>query len=41
MIQTGLNNPDKFVKSARSILEQNDRGGYTVPTDRLYPYQWN
>lgn len=26
---------------ARGILAQNDRGGYTVPTDGLYPYQWN
>lgn len=26
---------------AREILETNDRGGYTVPTARLYPYQWN
>ena len=26
---------------ARSILERNDRGRYTVPTDGLYPHQWN
>ncbi len=26
---------------ARAILSKNDRGGYTVPTARLYPYQWN
>jgi len=26
---------------ARAILEKNDRGGYTIPTARLYPYQWN
>lgn len=26
---------------ALSILQRNDRGGYTVPTARLYPYQWN
>jgi hypothetical protein len=26
---------------ARAILRGNDRGGYTVPTDGLYPYQWN
>lgn len=26
---------------AREILRLNDRGGYTVPTDGLYPYQWN
>ncbi len=22
-------------------MAANDRGGYTVPTDRLYPFQWN
>lgn len=26
---------------ARDILRRNDRDGYTVPTDGLYPYQWN
>jgi glycogen debranching enzyme len=26
---------------ARAILTGNDRGGYTVPTEGLYPYQWN
>ncbi len=26
---------------ALEILRANDRGGYTVPTARLYPYQWN
>lgn len=26
---------------AREILRGNDRGGYTVPTSGLYPYQWN
>jgi hypothetical protein len=26
---------------ARAILRKNDRGGYTVPTDGLYPFQWN
>lgn len=29
------------VEQARAILAANDRGGYTVPTDRLYPFQWN
>ena len=28
-------------EAARAILRKNDRGGYTVPTDGLYPYQWN
>ena len=28
-------------ESARAVLRANDRGGYTVPTDRLYPFQWN
>ena len=26
---------------ARDILAKNDRGGFTVPTAKLYPYQWN
>jgi hypothetical protein len=29
------------VGAARAILRDNDRGGYTVPTAGLYPYQWN
>ena len=28
-------------REARDILTANDRGSYTVPTDGLYPYQWN
>lgn len=28
-------------KQARSILIENDQGGYTIPTRGLYPYQWN
>jgi glycogen debranching enzyme len=30
-----------FLDHARAVLAANDRGGYTVPTDRLYPFQWN
>src|SRR5882724_6598914 len=26
---------------ARQILKDNDRGGYTIPSARLYPFQWN
>jgi glycogen debranching enzyme len=26
---------------AIAIMRTNDRGGYTVPTARLYPFQWN
>jgi hypothetical protein len=28
-------------EAARAVLRANDRGGYTVPTTGLYPYQWN
>ncbi len=28
-------------EQAREILRRNDKGGYTVPTHGLYPYQWN
>jgi glycogen debranching enzyme len=30
-----------LAERARAILAANDRGGYTVPTDKLYPFQWN
>lgn len=28
-------------EEARAILTANDRGGYTVPNGRVYPFQWN
>lgn len=28
-------------REAKAILLANDRGGYTIPTEGLYPYQWN
>ncbi|HZG68064.1 MAG TPA: hypothetical protein VEZ12_15075, partial [Herpetosiphonaceae bacterium] len=28
-------------RRAREILAANDRGGYTVPNGRVYPFQWN
>ncbi|WP_297580706.1 hypothetical protein [Roseibium sp.] len=28
-------------QTAKSILTENDQGGYTIPTKGLYPYQWN
>ncbi|OYW49918.1 MAG: hypothetical protein B7Y36_00490 [Novosphingobium sp. 28-62-57] len=31
----------KLDQQAREILQRNDRGGYTVPTHGLYPFQWN
>lgn len=31
----------QYTDLARGILERNDKGGYTVPTARLYPFQWN
>ena len=36
--------PERLVTldaQAQEILRKNDRGGYTVPTAGLYPYQWN
>jgi hypothetical protein len=32
---------DDMKAQARAILALNDRGGYTVPTAGLYPFQWN
>jgi glycogen debranching enzyme len=34
-------NSDPLIATAQEILRGNDRGGYAVPTDRLYPFQWN
>lgn len=28
-------------QQAKLILKKNDKGGYTVPTSDMYPYQWN
>jgi hypothetical protein len=28
-------------QAAQAILRRNDRGGYTVPNGRVYPFQWN
>lgn len=28
-------------RAAQAILRANDRGGYTVPNGRVYPFQWN
>ncbi|NNE62170.1 MAG: hypothetical protein HKN35_14845 [Woeseia sp.] len=32
---------DNIDSKAETILRDNDRGGFTVPTAGLYPYQWN
>ena len=29
------------IKEAIDIMRANDRGGFTIPTSRLYPFQWN
>ena len=29
------------IDEAIRIVKMTDRGGFTVPTDRLYPSQWN
>jgi glycogen debranching enzyme len=31
----------ELAAEAREVLSRNDRGGYTVPTEGLYPFQWN
>jgi glycogen debranching enzyme len=30
-----------MIERAVEVLKENDRGGYTVPTKGLYPFQWN
>lgn len=32
---------EQLADIARSTLQNNDRGGYTLPTAGLYPFQWN
>ena len=32
---------DALDADARAILTANDKGGYTIPTEGLYPFQWN
>ena len=36
-----MTSTDMRDEEARAILKHNDRGGYTIPTAGLYPYQWN
>ncbi len=35
------NDVDALDNAAQQVLRENDRGGYTIPTAGLYPYQWN
>ncbi len=32
---------EKLLAPAHRILEQNWKGGFTIPTSKLYPFQWN
>ena len=36
-----LHTPDELDARSRAILAANDRGGYTVPNELVYPFQWN
>ncbi len=31
----------KMIEEAIKVIINNDRGGFTIPTNRLYPHQWN
>lgn len=33
--------PSDLDEAARAVLRRNDRGGFTVPNGRVYPFQWN
>lgn len=33
-------NRKQLVEDAQAVLRDNDRGTYTVPSNKLYPYQW-
>jgi hypothetical protein len=41
MGRDGTRSEDETDAAAREVLRRNDRGGYTVPTAGLYPFQWN
>ncbi len=30
-----------MIEKAIEVIKKNDRGGFTVPSERLYPHQWN
>ncbi|MCB0664120.1 MAG: hypothetical protein KDC24_15350, partial [Saprospiraceae bacterium] len=30
-----------LLEAAKAVLQKNRRGGFTVPRDKLYPFQWN
>lgn len=34
-------NKTQLLDQAKTILQNNLRGKFTVPTDKLYPFQWN
>lgn len=36
-----MSEDEKLFKAGEDILKKNDFGGYTVPTQGLYPFQWN
>jgi len=36
-----MTSPADLDRLARDILARNDRGGYTVPNEKVYPFQWN
>ena len=36
-----MNQTLKLDSKAKHVLRGNDKGGYTIPTDGLYPFQWN
>lgn len=41
MATTDIPSDDRLAAAARDVLRRNDRGGYTIPTAGLYPFQWN
>jgi hypothetical protein len=36
-----MTTPADLDRLSRDILARNDRGGYTVPNEKVYPFQWN
>ena len=32
---------EKLIEKATQILNNNNKGGFTIPSEGLYPFQWN
>ena len=40
-MERAIQTKPNVIESAQKILLDNNRGGYTIPSPKLYPFQWN